>query len=373
MLIVTLKRLKNSDIWILFKEFFYLCYMNRLISHIEFLLHEHNCVIIPDLGGFVVNEIPARWSENSVLLPPACELVFNRDLTHNDGLLAESYMKTYDLSFERAVWTIECEVDKLKQALRDKNYLDLDKLGSFSLTEDNRFTYIPGDFVRPGYFGLGSVTLKNLSVKEDTPKTIPLTIPEKDRRGAFKKIGITAAAVVAIILFMFILPVSDISIDRQTANISYETEWFKPKNSAKNSHSEKVIDEVNNNFGVILDDLSIVDKTLTDNEIGGEAESVDINESKSESYSEIAETSNNNNTKTPSYYIIMGVFRSDLSSSKLLKILKEEGFNNANRLQRPERFDVYSASFNNREEAEVYLREIHKNYPKHSDAWILMK
>ena len=34
--------------------------MNEMVSHIEFLLHEHNCVIIPDFGGFVVNTQPSR-------------------------------------------------------------------------------------------------------------------------------------------------------------------------------------------------------------------------------------------------------------------------------------------------------------------------
>ena len=115
--------------------------MNRLIYHIEFLLHEHNCVIVPDLGGFVINAIHSNRDDSNLLNPPSCELVFNRDLIHNDGLLAQSYMKTYDLSFERAMWRIDNEVVELKRILRDKSYLDLNKLGSFSLTEDNRFAY----------------------------------------------------------------------------------------------------------------------------------------------------------------------------------------------------------------------------------------
>src|SRR5690554_3462285 len=70
-------RLKNSYLWLLFKDFFYLCSMNQLIYHIEFLLHEHNCVIIPDLGGFVINAIQSSRDSNNALMPPSCELVFN--------------------------------------------------------------------------------------------------------------------------------------------------------------------------------------------------------------------------------------------------------------------------------------------------------
>ena len=77
--------------------------MNRLVTHIEFLLHEHNCVIIPDLGGFVVNTTNSQRDGIALFYPPSCELVFNRELTYNDGLLAESYMKAYDLTFEASM------------------------------------------------------------------------------------------------------------------------------------------------------------------------------------------------------------------------------------------------------------------------------
>src|SRR5690554_3965285 len=188
--------------------------MNRLVSHIEFLLHEHNCVIIPELGGFVINSIHSRRNGTSSYLPPACELVFNRDLTHNDGLLAESYMKTYDLTFERAMWNIEQDVSKVKQILRDKSYLDLDKLGSFSVSEDNRFTFKPGTFVRPDFFGLNEVKLSPIEQVE-TVEVVnePAVVVNKQR--SLKRVGVAAAAVAAIVTLMFILPVSDTTFGRQ--------------------------------------------------------------------------------------------------------------------------------------------------------------
>ena len=78
-------------------------------------------------------------------------------------------------------------------------------------------------------------------------------------------------------------------------------------------------------------------------------------------------------TEQSTYYIVMGVFRGEISATKLIESLKEEGFNNANWLERPERFDVYGASFSVEEEAEAYLREVHKKFPKHIDAWILKR
>src|SRR5690554_1392914 len=103
--------------------------MNRLISHIEFLLHEYNCVIIPGFGGFVVNPIHTRRENGNVFNAPSCELVFNRDLTYNDGLMAQSYMKTYDLSFESATLEIQNGVRELKHRLHDRRHLELGQLG----------------------------------------------------------------------------------------------------------------------------------------------------------------------------------------------------------------------------------------------------
>lgn len=317
--------------------------MNRLVSHIEFLLHEHNCVIIPDLGGFVVNSIHSKRNGVSSYLPPTCELVFNRDLTHNDGLLAESYMAAYDLTFERAMWNIDQDVSKLKQVLRDKSYIDLDKLGSFSVTEDNRFTYKPGDFVRPKYFGLDDVNLKPLpqperivepALADNSNENSDAT--ENNKLRSLKRVGASVAAVAAIVTLLFILPVSDTTIGKQMANISYEMEWLKPK-------EQRVIP---NETQTTQPESTVITPSV---EVVAESEAVD----------EIA------------YYIIMGVFRGEVSASRLIESLKEEGFNSANWLERPERYDVYAASFSNEEDAEAYLKEIHKNYPKHIDAWIL--
>ena len=30
--------------------------MNEIALHIDFLLHTHDCIIVPGLGGFVLNE-----------------------------------------------------------------------------------------------------------------------------------------------------------------------------------------------------------------------------------------------------------------------------------------------------------------------------
>ena len=74
--------------------------MIELAQHIEVLLLENDCVIVPGLGGFVAHYTPAmRVAEENVFLPPTRIIGFNPQLKMNDGLLVQSYMAVYDTDF----------------------------------------------------------------------------------------------------------------------------------------------------------------------------------------------------------------------------------------------------------------------------------
>ena len=61
--------------------------MNDLNLHISRLLLEHNCVIVPDLGGFVAQYSPAYFDEVAgVFVAPSCQVGFNPLLQADDGL-----------------------------------------------------------------------------------------------------------------------------------------------------------------------------------------------------------------------------------------------------------------------------------------------
>ncbi len=312
--------------------------MDRLVTHIEFLLHEHNCVIIPGLGGFVVNITYSYRDEIALYYPPVCDLVFNRELTYNDGLLAESFMKTYNITFESAMLKIEEAVSDVKQQLREKQSVDLNKLGSFILFEDNRFIYKTGDFIRPTFFGLTKARLKPLIQLQKPASIVEATTDfRSDKHINIKRssrsVTVAAVAMIAVLFVMFFLPVRDIVSDRQSAKMIYEAEWLRPRTSfSSDNYVEKNIKE-----DIVFPASEILDNIEDD----------------------------------PAYYIIMGVFRGEISATRLSESLKAEGFTGTNWLERPDRIDVYAASFNNIIQAEDYLRKVHKQFPNHSDAWIL--
>src|SRR5690554_7882222 len=105
--------------------------MNEIALHIEFLLHTHDCVIVPNLGGFVVNISGVERNGIWGLDAPRCELVFNNKLTYNDGLLAESLMKTNDITFESAVDLIDSACRELKAKISKGEQVIWSNLGLF--------------------------------------------------------------------------------------------------------------------------------------------------------------------------------------------------------------------------------------------------
>ncbi len=60
--------------------------MNELSRHIEVLLLEHDCVIIPQLGGFVAQYVSShRVTAEQTIYPPFRTVGINAQLTLNDG------------------------------------------------------------------------------------------------------------------------------------------------------------------------------------------------------------------------------------------------------------------------------------------------
>ena len=88
--------------------------MIKLDRHIEILLLENDCVIVPGLGGFVAPHVSARYDEqDSLVLTTYRTLGFNAQLKMNDSLLVQSYVDAYDLSYPEALRQIENEVDEI--------------------------------------------------------------------------------------------------------------------------------------------------------------------------------------------------------------------------------------------------------------------
>ena len=140
--------------------------MIELERHIEVLLLNNDCVIIPNFGGFMVHHVEARYDEKDhIFLPPYRTLGFNPQLKMNDSLLAQSYIEAYDISYPEAIKRIESEVDELNQILDNEGEYELNDIGTLHRNEMGSFDFIPCDagILTPYLYGLSSFELESLS------------------------------------------------------------------------------------------------------------------------------------------------------------------------------------------------------------------
>ena len=133
--------------------------MKEIERHIESLLLHNDCVIVPDLGGFVAHHVDARYSEEECLfLPPTRMLGFNPQLTMNDSLLVQSYADTYDLSYPEALGRVEQEVAALRSALDEEGHCDLEGLGTLYKNQEGKLSFAPCEagILTPSLYALDS-------------------------------------------------------------------------------------------------------------------------------------------------------------------------------------------------------------------------
>ena len=111
--------------------------MIELERHIEILLLNNDCVIVPNLGGFMAHHVEARYDEEDcIFLPPLRTLGFNPQLKINDSLLAQSYIEAYDISYPEAIQRIEDEVNELTQHLQNEGRYELNNIGILAVSHD---------------------------------------------------------------------------------------------------------------------------------------------------------------------------------------------------------------------------------------------
>jgi hypothetical protein len=94
------------------------------------LLQLHDCVIFPNLGGFVAQYSPANFDEKkSVISPPHKQILFNKNLVNNDGLLANAFAQKNNISYENAVQGLTNILLEINKNLKTQNKHEFQGIG----------------------------------------------------------------------------------------------------------------------------------------------------------------------------------------------------------------------------------------------------
>ena len=138
----------------------------ELERHIEILLLNNDCVIVPDLGGFMAHYSEAHYDDrDQMFLPPMRTLGFNPALKMNDSLPAQSYIEAYDISYPEAILRIEDEVSELRQHIENEGSYELNDLGILKMNEYGNYEFEPCEagILTPTLYGLSTVEMEPLA------------------------------------------------------------------------------------------------------------------------------------------------------------------------------------------------------------------
>lgn len=200
--------------------------MIELSRHIESLLLDNDCVIVPGLGGFIAHYQSAYYvEEEQIFLPPTRKVGFNPQLTMNDGLLAQSYMQVYHMDYSDAMNRISENVNVLKDVLSLEGSVELHGIGVLrhNIYDEYEFQSIESGLLSPSLYGLDAFSMPLLSnelpVEEQEKESQYVLHPVKPRKeihlNPSRWLGNAVAVAVAIILFFVIsIPVENTYVDK---------------------------------------------------------------------------------------------------------------------------------------------------------------
>lgn len=208
--------------------------MIELAKHIENLLLENDCVILPDFGGFVAHYTEATYDvKNQLFMPPMRTIGFNPQLRLNDGLLAQSVMEVYGTNYGEAQKMVRQWVNQLKEKLYEDGSVELVNVGQLRMSIRSTVDFMPYNsrLTTSWLYGLGSFEMPRLSEKPqvatDSMRQGSVLMPHKRVQGPRVRrldlrpvVRLTpamlqgAAAVVAVLIlfFFFSVPVKNTEV-----------------------------------------------------------------------------------------------------------------------------------------------------------------
>ena len=157
--------------------------VGQLAQMIRELVPGKEEIALPGVGVFVVEEVPAAFSDRGYTVnPPYLRLAFRQKESADDSLV-KLYAKNKSISEKEASTILGGFFKRLAAVLKDKKSIALPGLGRLRATNENIFFFVQNEDIDiyPQGFGLSSISLKTLTSadeEEDLLLEIEDHIPE---------------------------------------------------------------------------------------------------------------------------------------------------------------------------------------------------
>ena len=157
--------------------------VGQLAQMIRELVPAKEEIALPGVGVFVVEEVPAAFSDRGYTVnPPYLRLAFRQKESADDSLV-KLYARNKSISEKEASTILGGFFKRLAAVLKDKKSIALPGLGRLRATNENIFFFVQNEDIDiyPQGFGLGSISLKTLTSadeEEDLLLEIEDDVPE---------------------------------------------------------------------------------------------------------------------------------------------------------------------------------------------------
>ena len=309
--------------------------MNKTVEHyISELLFLHDCVILPNFGGFVGNPQSAKLNKTTeILSPPSKQILFNANLKTNDGLLITHISNQEGITQEVAKNEVDNYATKITNKLTSSKVLRIDKIGLFTLGKEGNIIFLQDSVNNYSLDSFGMKATQNKAVLRETiiEEKVAATIQNIRTQSNNPRVFLRAAAIIIPLIAL-----SYISITQQDKINNVYTQMAS-LNPFENSIITEVIPEVKIEFAA-TPIVEIIEEDIAPIKI-----------------------------PQKTYYIIAGAFSKKKNADKMLAKLKKWDYNTelvpgGNLLR------VSYNSFTNKADALIALHEIKQ---ENSAAWLL--
>ena len=290
-------------------------------EHIKDLLFRHDCVIIPNFGGLVSNRTPSKINTVSgTIFPPSKLIVFNKNLSINDGLLINHISKKEKISVDDSKNIVFDFSKKVTNSLMTDRSIRLNNIGLFTVgSEDNIIFHqdISNNFDLNS-FGFESFQIQK---KTRTKKVIGINQTNSTEKISYKA--------VAVLIPLILLSLTNILIDTNADNINIQKSdlnFFNNSKVPKFNITEKKIEK----------EVKKIETTI--------------------------------NARIKNYHVIAGAFIEKSNAEKLNNSLIESNFNSEILMSKNGYHRVSYSSFESKENAIIELEKLKRI---NKSAWIL--
>lgn len=353
----------------------------QITALISELLYKHDCVIVPNFGGFVSRQYSSGFSKgNNVLYPQSKHILFNRNLLHNDGLLVSALVEKTGVSYSEAERSVADYKDYLQSLLNAKKRFELANIGLLYMDAENSLRFeakTDVNFLLES-FGFEPVIANELVIEpekavietrfEDRKAIVP--VPEKRKR-SYAKIAALAVGIPAVFGFLVLASYSKPMQPIMQSGLNPFYTPAKTYTPSKQTRSKAFFIPTVEEQDLLADANGYASFTVTDkgNALVAEVAATELKPDKtSVTKPRVVSHSTRFDGK---YQVVVGCFGVEMNAERLVKELSGHNISAGISGTNAKGLHIVSCGgFESKEDAANLLATIKSTYP---NAWVMTK